>query len=138
MKKFVALFLACLLLVSAVGCTASSSAPQSSNSSNNSYTPNGPKKLTISEKKEIAETQALRKTLEYMQTMTYKFSDYDISATRYKIGEITDLGYKFEVNGTLYLYDKYGSLKDIATFSATVEVKDDGSYKAYSPQINIQ
>lgn len=73
-----------------------------------------------------------------MQTMTYKFSDYDISATRYKIGEITDLGYKFEVNGTLYLYDKYGSLKDIATFSATVEVKDDGSYKAYYPQINIQ
>lgn len=138
MKKIVALFLVCLLLVSAVGCTPSFSGSQSNKTPNNSYQPNNSQKLTISEKEDIAEKQALKKALEYMKTMSSKFSKYDIDATRYKIGAITHSGNKFTVNGTLYLYDKYGSLEDTATFSGSVEVEDNGSYKAYYPTIKIK
>ena len=58
---------------------------------------------------------------------------YDVSATRYKLGAITNSGDVYTVNGTLYLYDKYGKLVDTATFSQKVEVND---YGASSPLNN--
>lgn len=138
MKKLVALLLICFLLISAVGCTPQNSNSQSSNT-NDSYTPNyKPKELTESEKKNLAEQQALKMVLEYMKLRSSTYSKYDIDATRYKIGAITHSGKKYTVNGTLYLYDKYGSLKDTATFSGTVDIEDNGSYKAYYPTINIK
>ena len=103
MKKVVAILLVCLLLLSTSACTSSYN-QQTSKTTNGSYTPNYSKKLTTSEKEEIAETQALKKALEYMNTMSSKFSKYDVNATRYKIGAITHSGNKFTVNGTLYLY----------------------------------
>ena len=45
-------------------------------------------------------------------------SKYDVDATKYKIGSIRKYEeYKYEVNGTLYLYNKYGSLEDVAYFT---------------------
>jgi hypothetical protein len=122
-----------------VGCTPSPSNSQSSNTGNNSYIPDyKPKELTESEKKAIAEQQALKMVLEYMNHRSSTYGKYDINATRYKIGAITHSGKEYTVNGTLYLYDKYGSLKDTATFSGTVDIEDNGSYKAYYPTINIK
>ena len=47
--------------------------------------------------------------------------NYNLDATKYKIGSITllDNAYEYEVSGTLYLYDKYGSVADIATFTCS-------------------
>ena len=57
--------------------------------------------------------------------------DYDLDASKYKIGSIRTVDkygvYNYEVSGTLYLYDKYGSLKDIATFTcSTIYIDEDG------------
>lgn len=113
MKKIIALLLACLIVVLTAGCSSSTVSSQSSKKNNNSYAPNT--KLSISDKEKIAEQQALIKILDYMELMRSKFGDYDIDATRYKTGAITHSGDKFTVNGTLYLYDKYGSVKDTAS-----------------------
>lgn len=93
-------------------------------------------KLTTSEKEEIAETQAIANVVDYLN-MAYS-NNYDVSATRYKLGAITRSGDEYTVNGTLYLYDKYGNLADTATFSQKVEVNDYGiSRPIYNPIINF-
>ena len=89
------------------------------------------KKLTASEIKKIAEKQAIANVVNFLK-MVYS-NKYDVSATRYKLGAITNSGDVYTVNGTLYLYDKYGKLVDTATFSQKVEVND---YGASSPLNN--
>lgn len=53
--------------------------------------------------------------------------NYELSTSKYKIGSITKVGEYYEVSGTLYLYDKYGSIKDIATFTCNgINIDEDG------------
>ena len=93
-------------------------------------------KLTASEIKKIAEKQAIANVVNFLK-MVYS-EKYDVSATRYKLGAITNSGDVYTVNGTLHLYDKYGKLVDTATFSQKVEVNDYGaSSSLYNPIINF-
>ena len=139
MKKAVVFSIVCLIILSLMGCSSASVSTERP-SSNNSYVKPTQKTLSTSEKEKIAEREALKKLLEYMKSShnVYKFGKYNIDATRVNVGSITeDRNNRFSVCGKLYLYDKYGSLKDIATFEGAVDVEDNGSYKAYWPSINI-
>ena len=96
-------------------------------------------KISISEKKKIAETEAISEIISYLKS-TPGYTTYDVNASKYKVGTITQgsgtAENHFTVNGTLYLYDKYGSLSDTSTFSVTVVVRDDGSYNALRPRVD--
>ena len=133
-RKTVALLIVSLLVLSFAGCSNSSS---SSSSSNGSYSSSTQKTISTSKKKEIAEEAALKMVLKTMKSKS-TFSKYDLDATRYKTGAITEERGKFVVKGTLYLYDQYGSLEDTATFDCSVDVEDDGSSEAYYPIIKIE
>lgn len=138
MKKIIALLLALCLCIGlcACGTVYQDSGTSQTEAPNNRYTSPTKKKLTISEKEEIAEDKALDEVYSLLKS---KYgSKYDVGATKYKIGQITNSGSKFTVNGSLYLYDKYGSLKDTATFSVRVTVDDDGSTSSGFPIINIK
>lgn len=139
MKKIIALLLVLCLCAGFCACGAvyNSNVTQSEED-NTSYTnaPPTEKAISTSEKEEIAEDEALDAVYSSLKS---KYSlKYDVSATKYKIGQISNIGNKFTVNGTLYLYDKYGSLKDTATFSVRVTVDDDGYASGGIPTINIR
>jgi len=134
----VAALLALCLCVGLCACRAvyQGSSSSQTKGKNNSYTSPTKKKLTISEKEEIAEEEALDAV--YSSLKSKYGSKYDVGATKYKKGQITNSGNNFTVNGTLYLYDKYGSLEDTATFSVRITVDDDGSTSGGFPTINIK
>ena len=137
MKRIIVLFLACVLFLFAVGCETSSEVTQTNDEENNTYTETQAS-LSESEKEEIATYAALMKVLEYMEETPWDFSGYDRDSTRYKIGTVENLRLgRHRVQGTLFLYNKYGNLEDMATFSCRVDVWDDGDYQAYDPEINI-
>ena len=138
MKNLVALTLACLLSLSLIGCTNTSNSSKTP-STNNSYVKPTQKTLSTSEKEDIAERETLKMLTKYMKEFfPSKFSKYDIDATRVNVSSIKEeRDNYFCVYGKLYFYDKYGNLKDTATFDGTVDVDDDGSYHAYNPTINI-
>lgn len=140
MKKAVVFSIVCLIVLSLMGCSNASSSTKTP-SSNNSYVKPTQKTLSTSEKEEIAERETLKMLIKYMKE-SYKastFGKYNIDATRVNVGSITeDRDNHFSVCGTLYLYDRYGSLEDTATFEGTVDIDDDGSYHAYYPSINIE
>jgi hypothetical protein len=57
--------------------------------------------------------------MNHLEYSAYK-DVFALDSTRYKIGSIIKIkDYEYEVNGKLYLYDKYGSLKGDATFSCS-------------------
>lgn len=95
--------------------------------------------ITINEKKEIAEEQAIKEIIRFLKS-TPGYMSYDVDSSKYKIGTISQgtgtAVNHFTVNGTLYLYDKYGSLDDTATFSVTVVVDDYGSYNVLKPRVD--
>ena len=138
MKKAVIFSIVCLIILSLMGCSNTSNSTKTP-SSNNSYVKPTQKTLSTSEKEEIAERETLKMLTKYMEEYyPSKFSKYDIDATKVSVGSIKEeRDNYFAVYGKLYLYDKYGSLKDTATFDGTVTVDDDGSYHAYMPSIDI-
>lgn len=145
MRKFIGILLLLCLCVGLCACDGNSNTTtkKPSSSANNSYiTPVTPTKKTLStsEKEEIAEREAHKMIVRYMvEFFPSKFSKYNIDATRVSTGSIIEKRDNyFCVYGKLYLYDKYGNLKDIATFEGTVDVYDDGSCKGYLPQITIE
>lgn len=95
--------------------------------------------ISISDKKEIAEAEAIDAIISYLQS-TPGYTSYDVNSSKYKIGTISQgsgiTEDHFTVNGTLYLYDKYGSLANTATFSVTVVIDDYGYYNTLTPFIN--
>lgn len=105
----------------------------------NSYSPssNSGSSLTVSDKEEIAENEALSAIYSKIKSSSYSYK-YDASQTTYKIGSINYKYGKYEVNGRLTFYDKYGDIVGTGTFSVDVKVNDDGtaSCTVYSDDID--
>lgn len=69
-------------------------------------------------------------TEEAMWAVTHRLdkNKYNLDNSEYKIGSIIKVdSFKYEVNGTLFLYNKYGTLEDVASFScSSIALLDDG------------
>lgn len=117
MKKIVSL---CLLMVLFVGVCACFVACEEGSSDSPSYSYSyEPEVLTISEKEEIAEDEALR----YI-SQRYPFNG---DGTRYKIGSRTSTkDGTVTVRGQLFTYDLYGNYCDSYIFTCVVSVSDYG------------
>ena len=123
-----------------VTATRTSSTPSANNSEESSVKTGG---ISESEAKELAEEKAVSKLWAALHSSSY--SNYDIGSSQYKIATIDaepsyggDGWYTCTVSGKILLYDKYGDLKDTATFDVEVSVTDKGSAVAYTPIIRIQ
>ena len=123
-----------------VTATRTSSTPSANNSEESSVKTGG---ISESEAKELAEEEAVSKLWAALHSSSY--SNYDIGSSQYKIATIDaepsyggDGWYTCTVSGKILLYDKYGDLKDTATFDVEVSVTDKGSAVAYTPIIRIQ
>ncbi|MGI6227979.1 MAG: hypothetical protein ACOYJ1_17215 [Peptococcales bacterium] len=136
------LILVMVIIVCIVVCV--SCAAESTGGSNKNDTPNVNKKqeaetpqkrkVSESEIKKIVESAFLESLIEHLEFYSNKkYSDYDINATKVKLGLFKkqsgvkkQIGDRFELNGTLYFYDKYGSLKDTGTFTYHIYVDEYG------------
>ena len=125
MKKAVVFSIVCLIILSLMGCSNASSSTNTP-SPNYSYVAPTQKTLSTSEKKELAKNEALTELEKYLK-QHYNYGAYNLDATKVSIGSIIEDGSSFDVSGKLYLYDKYGSIKDIATFSTSVGFHSDGT-----------
>lgn len=67
---------------------------------------------------------ALSELYEWLERVYGEY--YDIPATKYKFGSFESNGDTYEVKGTIYLYDEYGSVDESATFNVPVEFQGDG------------
>ena len=134
MKRVLSLVM--VIIVCIVVCV--SCAAESTGGSNKNDTPNVNKKqeaetpqkrkVSESEIKKIVESAFLESLIEHLEFYSNrKYSAYDINATKVKLGLFKKKsGDKFELNGTLYFYDKYGSLKDTGTFTYNIYVDEYG------------
>ena len=123
-----------------VPTTRTSNTPSANNSEEPSVKAGG---ISKSEAKELAEEKAVSKLWAALHSSSY--SNYDIGSSKYNIATIEaepsyggDGWYTCTVRGKILLYDKYGDLKDTATFDVEVSVTEEGSAVAYEPTINIQ
>ena len=125
MKKLIALILLICIALPLCACDASNSS--SSNSSSSGYSSSG--ESTLSARKKIAEQKILDQLfIELHYSNSYRYSDYDVDATGYKVGKVeAESGNYFRVYITIYLYDKYGSLKKTKQLSPRVEVDKYGT-----------
>ena len=116
MKKFISLILVFAMALFLCACgeepkKENTTATQSSNQS---------KRETMSEADIQAkvESEAVGYAMNYMKRIYSNV--FDLDSTRYKIGRMYEYkDYNYEVSGTLYLYDKYGSLKGTAKFTCS-------------------
>ena len=131
MKKVLALLLAMVLVLSLAACGGDNSKEKQSSKSNSSSSSSGTKLSTMSdsEKKNIVVYEAIT---DAERKMKADFT-FDEDESYYKLGsakcvETTNKGEKWEVSGTLYLMDNYGSLVENATFEYdTIYLNDSGS-----------
>lgn len=123
--------LALVMVLSLAACGGNSQENQSSESNNSSSGSSGTKLSTMSdsEKKNIVVYEAITDAERKMKS---DFT-FDEDESYYKVGsakcvETTNKGEKWEVSGTLYLMDNYGSLVESATFEYdTIYLNDSGS-----------
>lgn len=80
-------------------------------------------KLTKSEREDLAKKAILKGCLEKME---YEFRNYDLDATKYKLGNVTHSGNKITMYITFYLYDNYGTLKETVQNESSVTVDEYG------------
>ena len=122
MKKLIAFAL--LICIALSLCACGSTKTSSSSSSSSSYSSG---KASLAEKEEAAENAALRAVLQKLQNDYNYKNRYDLSATRYKTGNIDSKSdNKYTVYLTLYLYDDYGSYKETIQRYVNVTVDDYG------------
>lgn len=126
MKKILYAIMVVLICFSS-GCSSSSSSGNSAAKTTKSYTTEK-SGLSESERKAIAEREAVNWIMDELDS-----SKYDVNSSKYKVGTISkcNKGYTgiedwLTVCGTLYLYNKYGSLEDVAEFEVDVKVSEDG------------
>lgn len=127
MKKIISILLIiCTLTLCLASCNKqvdTSSNTSSSNSDHSNSSNSGTKKeLSTSERKAIAEKEILKACMNHIKIM-YSSSGYNLSATKYKIGNTELSGNVFTFYITLYLYDNYGNYK--ATLQGTPYVSVD-------------
>ena len=125
MKKIISLL---LVLVMALSLCACGEEPEKENThTSQSSSLSGREKLTQAEIQDKAESEAIWCAIRHIKNFSYS-SRFDLDSTRYKIGRMYEYkAYNYEVSGTLYLYDKYGSLKGTATFTCScIYINEDG------------
>ncbi|MBQ7500375.1 MAG: hypothetical protein IJT91_05740 [Clostridia bacterium] len=124
MKKTLAILLAFVMLLAFAACGENK---QQDNTTDDSYSydddssPSSGKTwietATESEKQAVIEKTAIDEVLRILNGKV----DFEKSETRYKIGKIemtkkANKGESWYASGTVYLYNKFGSLEDAATF----------------------
>ena len=130
MKKILCLIKATLICFSA-GCNESSASDSSSVKTTQSHITEK-SGLSESECKNIAKQEAIKWLKDEIDT-----SKYDVHSSQYKVETITTstkgltFDDKMEVCGTVYLYDKYGSLEDATEFEVKVNMSEYDNSKGY-------
>lgn len=131
MKKVISLILALVLCLSLCACggdhkTGSSDSENSKTQSNN-QSADRRESLTKAEIEEKVEYEAMQYVMRHLENSAYS-TVFALDSTKYKIGSMIEYEeYKYEVNGTLYLYDKYGSVKGTGTFTCScIWINEDG------------
>ena len=121
MKKAIIILLAFVMVLSLAACGDGGDKPPAENtSSGNAYNSSSSRlsQMSESEKENAVQLEAITDALEKLK----KDFSFVESETMYKIGSCsctnkTSKYEEWEVSGTLYLYNKYGSLEEIAYFS---------------------
>lgn len=142
MKKSISLFFVLLLLLSMCACTQNHN-PTLPDENNTTVMPTESNllprdKMTSAELEEAVTDAAMDAVIHSMKTNPLIKSKCDINSTKYKIGSIIEKkAYNYEVNGILYLYNKYGEYVDSTTFtcSSVVVLEDGGSVSMGSVDI---
>lgn len=131
MKKAISLILALVLCLSLCACggnnkTGSSDSEDNETQSNN-QSADRRESLTKAEIEEKVEYEAMWYVMNHLKNSAYS-TVFALDSTRYKIGSMVEYeDYKYEVSGTLYLYDKYGSVKGTGTFTCScIYINDEG------------
>lgn len=131
MKRMLAAILALMLCLGLCACGDSENETGSSDSNKepqgNNQSTDHRESLTKAEIEEKVEKEAMWYVMNHLENSAYS-SVFALDSTRYKIGSMVEYeDYKYEVNGTLYLYDKYGSVKGTGTFTCScIWINEDG------------
>ncbi len=130
MKRIISI----LLIISAIlFCFTACSGNQSddvslSNKNSSSKTQN--KELTLSELKKIAEEESVE---EWYNILKRKYSSScNMSATKYKVGNVTYSDGEFTVYITFNLYDNYGKLYKSIPVESTIELDEHGKTSLFT------
>ena len=118
MKRIIALLMVAVLGISLCACGGSGkerSASASETATNNSISGDYRDTMTPSQIEDEVARAAARECLNRLEGKGFNLDD-----SKYKIGQISEIDdFEYEVSGTLYLYDKYGSVTEIATFTCS-------------------
>ena len=132
MKKALSLLLALVMCLSLCACGGNENKTTSPDSENketqgNSQSADRRESMTKAEIEEKVESEAMWYVMNHLENSAYS-TVFALDSTRYKIGSMVEFeDYKYEVSGTLYLYDKYGSVKGTATFTCScIWINKDG------------
>lgn len=131
MKKVLSLILVLVLCLSLYACgseeTTKPADSKGTEAQSNSQSADRREGMTKSEIEEKVTLEAVWYAMNHLKNSAYS-TKFDLDATKYKIGSMVEIGdYEYEVSGTLYLYDKYGSLKTTAKFEhSCIWINKDG------------
>ena len=132
MKKVLSLLLALVMCLSLCACGGSENITTQPDTENNETQGNNQstdprESLTKAQIEDKVESEAMWYVMNHLENGPYS-TKFDLDSTRYKIGSMVEFeDYKYEVNGKLYLYDKYGSVKGTATFTCScIWINEDG------------
>ena len=84
--------------------------------------------VSLSSREDLAEKAVLKAVLREMRSggSAYLFKNYDVGATKYKIGKVENNGDRFTFYITFYLYDNYGNYKNKIQKTISVDVDEYG------------
>lgn len=133
MKRNISLLLlVCTLLLCLISCGNQNKFGSSSNVNSSTKTtnndPNIKAELSVSDRQDLAEKELLAETFRSF-TNKYSFNystiqkqEFNINATRYRIGSVQRNGKTFKFYITFYFYDNYGNVKAVVETTGEVDI----------------
>lgn len=124
MKRLIALLMALVMCVALCACASSSEQGTEKATETKSQSSSYRDLMTTSEKEEEASKAAVLEVARRLENKGY-YTDNG----KYKIGSVIEAGKDtYSVSGTIYVYDKYGSLDEVVTFTCdTVWIDENGN-----------